>query len=270
MFIPDKGKVFIQADSSQAEARVVAVLSEDYELLKAFDEIDIHRRTAGLIFGYVKDLILSNTRLKIVDELDKDGPERFCGKKTRHAGNYDMKKRRFMTEFNTDAQKFGIPMTISEWRAGQMLDIFHAASPRLHGVFHRDIQDAINSSRVLIDPFGGVRVFNGRLDEDIYKEAYANIPQRTVAHLVQGAAIRIDEEVADDKEVCFISENHDSLLMQVPATNWEPYAKLMKKHMTTPIDFGLYCTLKRDYKLTIPCDIELSDTNYSEMRKVKV
>ena len=270
MFIPDKGKVFIQADSSQAEARVVAVLAKDWELLEAFDKIDIHRRTAGLIFGYTNELNLRNENAGIIDLLEKDGPERFTGKKTRHAGNYNMGKRRFMTEFNTDAQKFEINMSISEWRAGQMLDLFHAASPKIRNVFHAEITDAIKFTRTLIDPFGGVRVFNGRMDDDLYKEGYANIPQRTVAHLVQGAGIKVWEEVKDDIEVMFISENHDALVMQVPANNWEPYALLLKKYMTAPIDFSKYCTLKRDYVLTIPCDIEMSEISYADMRKVKL
>jgi len=270
MFIPDNGTVFISADSSQAEARVVAVLSEDWELLEAFDKVDIHRRTAGLIFSYTRELILSTSHLPVVDILEKDGPERFCGKKTRHAGNYDMGKNRFMVEFNTDAQKFDINMSISEWRAGQMLDLFHAASPKIKHKFHQDIKDCLESTRAIIDPFGGIRIFNGRMDDELYKEGYANIPQRTVAHLVQGAAIKIDEELNGDKAVMWLSENHDSLIMQVPAANWEPYARLMKKHFVAPIDFSIHCSLKRDYTLVIPCDIEFSDTNYADMHKVKI
>lgn len=270
MFVVDEGKVFIQADGSQLQARVVAVLAEDWELLAAFDTVDIHRRTAGLAFGLISHLDLRPGFIPRVDDLPKDGPERFTGKKLRHAGNFDMKKRRYMTEFNTEAQKAEIPMNISEWKAGQMLDLFHAASPKLKGVFHRDIQDALNNSRVLIDPFGGVRVFNGRLDDELYKEGYANIPQRTEAHLIQGAALAVEEELNGDLEGVFVSENHDSLLMQVPASNWQPYAKLMKKHMERPIDFNIYCTLKRDYKLVIPADIELSDSNYGDIRKVKL
>jgi uracil-DNA glycosylase family 4 len=270
MFIPDKGTIFLSADSSQAEARVVAVLSEDWELLEAFDKVDIHRRTAGLIFGYTKTLELGVKPIPVVDIMEKDGPERFCGKKTRHAANYDMGKNEFMVNFNTDTQKFDIPMSISEWRGGQMLELFHAASPRVKGKFHKDIQDCLNSTRTIIDPFGGVRVFNGRMDNQLYKEGYANIPQRTVGHLVQGAALKIDEELNGDKAVLWLSEDHDSLKMQVPANNWEPYGRLMKKHLETPIDFSTYCSLKRDYKLTIPCELELSDTNYAEMRKVKI
>jgi len=268
MFVPDPGKVFIQADSSQAEARVVAVLCEDYELLKAFDEIDIHRRTAGLVFQMVSNLILTKERVPKVDEIEKDSPERFVGKKVRHAGNYNMGKRRFMQEFNTDAQKFEIPMNISEWKAGQMLDLFHAASPRIRNVFHKSIIEVISNTRVLIDPFGGVRIFNGRLEEETFKEGFANIPQRTVSHLVQGAALKVWDEVHGE-DVQFISENHDALLMQVPANEWEKYARLLKKHMTAPIDFS-GCSLSRNFILTIPCDVEFSDTNYAELKKVRV
>ena len=270
MFIPDEGMVFLQADSSQAEARVVAILSEDWDLLAAFDKIDIHRRTAGLIMGMTKELNLQPGYIKIVDDMDKEDPARFCGKKTRHAGNYDMGSNRFMLEFNTDAQKFDIPISISSWKAGEMLKLFHAASPRIKGKFHTDIIDCLEYTRTLIDPFGGVRIFNGRMDDSTYKEGYANIPQRTVAHLVQGAALKIDEEMGEDRVAMWISENHDSLLMQVPANNWEPYGQLMKKHMQTPIDFSTYCSLKRNVILTIPADIEFSDTNYAELRKVKV
>jgi len=271
MFIADPGMVIIQCDASQAEARVVAVLAEDYELLAAFDKIDIHRRTAALMFGYTPRLELGiDFTHPIVDKLPKDGPERFTGKMIRHAGNYDMKKHRLMTEFNTNAQKFEIPMDISEWKAGQMLELFHAASPRIRGKFHADIKDAIDSSRVIIDPMGGVRIFNGRMDDSLYQEAYANIPQRTVAHLVQGAGLKIDEELNGDKTFMWAEEKHDALCLQAPANNWEPYARLMKKHMETPIDFSTYCTLKRDIKLIIPCEVEISRTNYASFEKVKL
>jgi len=181
-----------------------------------------------------------------------------------------MGKNRFMVEFNTDAQKFDIAMSISEWRAGQMLDLFHAASPLIRGKFHFDIQECLKNTRTIIDPFGGVRIFNGRMDEDLFKEGYANIPQRTVAHLVQRAALQIDDELNGDPAALWLSENHDSLTMQVPIDNWEPYARLMKKYFEVPIDFSTYCSLKRNYTLTIPCEIETADTNYGDFKKVRL
>lgn len=272
MFIRDAGKVIIQVDASQAEPRVVAVLSEDWELLEAFEnKVDIHRRTAGLIFGYTTRLELSSSfRNDIVDNLPKGGPERYTGKTTRNAGNYDMKKHTFMLNFNTNAQKYEIPMDVSEWKAGQMLEIFHAASPKIRGVFHRDIKAAIDSSRVLVDCSGGVRIFNGRMDDSLYQEAYANIPQRTIAHLVQGAALRIDEELNGDTNVMWAEEKHDALYLQAPENDWERYARMMKKHMEIPIDFSIYCTLKRNIKLVIPCSVEVSHTNYAEFENVEL
>lgn len=269
MLRPRKGKVFIKADSSQAEARVVAVLAKQWDLLDVFDKIDIHRRTAALVLGYTNSMVLTTDHIPYVDDLPKDGPERFCGKKTRHAGNYQMGKGRFMLEFNTDAQKFEIDINISEWKAGEMVRKFREADPRLEENFWNEIIEQIKTTRVQIDPFGGVRIFNGRMGEDLFKEAFANIPQRTVGHVVQGAALKIDDELNGDEEGYFIGEKHDELIMEVPEHNWQPYARMLKKYMEYPIDFN-HCSIKRDYILTIPCDVEISDTHYGAFRKVKL
>jgi len=58
--------------------------------------------------------------------------------------------------------------------------------------------------------------------------------------------------------------------MEVPENNWEPYAQLLKKYMEVPIDFSRYCSIKRDYILTIPCDVEISNTHYGDFQKVKL
>lgn len=271
MFIADEGMVFIQLDASQAEPRVVAVLSEDWTLLNAIQSgvVDIHRRTAALIFGYTATLQLSGACL-LADRMEKDGPERYTGKTTRNAGNYNVGKGTFMTTFNTNAQKYGINIEISEWRGGQMLELFHQASPLVKQKFHVDIQEALMNSRCLVDPYGFPRIFYAKYDEDLWKEGYANIPQRTVSHLVQGAAIMADREFDGDASVYFCSENHDALVLQAPANNWEPYARVVKRYMERPIDFHTYCSLKRNIDLVIPCDVEISETHYGALKKVKI
>lgn len=269
MLVPSKGKVLIQGDLSQAEARIVAVLAQDYVLLRAFDQIDIHRRTAALFFGILGHLDLDDKVIPVVDFMEKDGPERFTGKMFRHAGNYDMGKRRAMNEFNVNAQKYEILMSISEWKAGQFIDLFHGASPKIRGIFHADIRGAIDSGRLLINPYGRPRIFNGRYEDDLYKEAFAYIPQSTVADTTQSALIDIDDEWKSEDISYLVSENHDALVAMVPADNWEPYARFMKSKMTREIDFNTCCTLKRDIKLTIPVDIEFSDTHYGDFKKVK-
>ena len=106
-FVADDGYVFVEIDSSQAEARVVALLGTDYELLEMFGNTDVHKLTASMIFNVSVD--------RVTKEL------RFVGKTTRHAGNYGMGKAKLMQIVNTDAKKFHIDIQISEWRAGQIL-----------------------------------------------------------------------------------------------------------------------------------------------------
>jgi DNA polymerase-1 len=51
-FIPESGKLFMSADYSQVELRIMAHLSQDPGLVKAFAEgLDVHRATAAEIFG---------------------------------------------------------------------------------------------------------------------------------------------------------------------------------------------------------------------------
>lgn len=62
-FIAPPGHVLVSADYSQIELRIMAHLSEDATLLKAFAEgRDIHRATAGEIFGVAVEDVTSEQR----------------------------------------------------------------------------------------------------------------------------------------------------------------------------------------------------------------
>ena len=51
-FVPKEGYIFIQADYSQFELRLAAVLAGDQEMIDGFNrDEDIHKRTAALIYG---------------------------------------------------------------------------------------------------------------------------------------------------------------------------------------------------------------------------
>ena len=52
LFKPEKGKVFLDADYSQIELRILAHMSEDQRMINAFKEhSDIHRICASQVFG---------------------------------------------------------------------------------------------------------------------------------------------------------------------------------------------------------------------------
>lgn len=263
--VPDEGKVFVSVDKSQAEARVVAVLSKDWELLNGFDKVDIHRRTAALVFDYTDYLDLSPV-CKVADIIGKDSPERFIGKKTRHAGNYNMGKHRFMTEVTADAKKFNIDIALSEWKAGKILDKFHMASPKIREIFHNDIRREIDERRVLINPFGRFRMFFDRVGEDLYKESFAYIPQSTVHDSLTRAWIEIDSQKSD---IDWLMESHDALLFQCRLDEVVDICTLIKREFERPISFR-GCSLQRDIDLVIPSDIEIGYTNLREMTKFKL
>jgi DNA polymerase I len=62
-FVPEPGRVFLSADYSQMELRILAHFSEDPALLKAFqDGIDIHRQTAAVVFGIHPELVSPDMR----------------------------------------------------------------------------------------------------------------------------------------------------------------------------------------------------------------
>jgi DNA polymerase I len=62
-FVPAAGNIFLSADYSQMELRILAHFSQDPVLLKAFQEnIDIHRQTAGVVFGIHPELVTPEMR----------------------------------------------------------------------------------------------------------------------------------------------------------------------------------------------------------------
>ncbi len=62
-FVPAPGHVIASADYSQIELRIMAHLSEDEALLRAFTEgLDVHRATAAEVFGVAVDQVSSEQR----------------------------------------------------------------------------------------------------------------------------------------------------------------------------------------------------------------
>jgi len=267
MLEPDEGYVFLNVDLAQAEARIVAVLAEDWDLLKAFDSIDIHRRTAGLVFDMISFMDFgtpcSNPE---VDKIGKDSGERFVGKKTRHAGNYDMGPETHHKDVMAVARRSGIKLDYSEYRASRALQLFHEASPKIRGIFHRDIKHAIDTTRVLVNPYGRVRMFLDRPGEAMYREAYADIPQSTVHDTLTGAGIRIKDRIPDLR---FVAEKHDSFTVLAKCGEEIQVAKIMQEEIERPIDFT-YGSIKRSIQLIIPADFEIGYKNLKEMEKLKV
>ena len=256
MFIPYAGHSFLQMDLSQAEARVVAVLSNDTPLLQKFEAgIDVHSELAANIDGREWD----GTR--------EPEDSRFIGKTGRHSYNYGVKKTTFMLQVNTDADKFGIDLRISEWKAGQILDAVRRKHPSVEQVFHAEVQRILDECRTLYNPFGRRRVFFDRWGHELFKEGFAFIPQSTVRDQMLSFMIQVKKDYPRLARKIAV-EAHDSLLFHCPNGMLDELDAYCRKwHHNHPIDFSK-CSIARDYSLRIPCDIEVGE-NYKDLKKYK-
>jgi uracil-DNA glycosylase len=251
MYVPSPGKVFIEIDGKQAEDWVVTHLANDEEgkaqlsrtkFIKNKHGIkdDRHTLTAMMISGLGFDAI--------TDEIRQD-----YGKKPRHAGNYKMGKR-----------MLSLLAQISEWRAAQCLQIFHAANPHIEHVFWEEIIQALrDNDQILYSPHGRRRQFFERWGEDLFKEAFSYIPQATVSDHTKFAAMRTE---ARAPWIEILMESHDSFLAEIPKDRIDEAVKIMTEEYEVPIDFSK-CSLPRG-PLIIPSEIQIGECNWKDMRKI--
>lgn len=264
MFIPDEGEIFLQADSAQAEARVVFLLADDEEALKLIDEIDYHALTASWFVGGTMDDWSKK-------KLGYEHPNRFLGKTLRHAGHLGAKKRRAATEVNTQARKYKIDLIITEHQAEIALNTFHRMQPKIRNTFHAGIEKALEGKRMLTAPLpygidaptGGKRIFYERWSDELFRQAYSYIPQRAITDNTKASALRIKQIFPTIK---IILESHDSLLFSIKKSEVREKSRIIKQEMERPISFARCSIERRD--LIIPCEIEVGD-NYQELRKYK-
>lgn len=267
MFIPDPGYVFLEPDLSQAESRVVALLARDERALKLFKYgVDIHRVTYSWIaeraieffdlFLLENNDALCKEMAKQINKALKDRTEdweRQMGKKFRHAGERDMHKKR------------ASEMTgLSEWRAGKILEKFHLTNSGIRDVYFKEIRECLQeNNRILRSPFGRQRQFLNKWGEDLFREAYSELPQNVVSDQVKYAAQRTEKRIP---AMMILQESHDSYLCQVPIGIVDRCLPIIKEELEQPIDFSK-CSLPRG-ELIIPCEIGFSTLNWEKMEKI--
>lgn len=254
--IADNGYVIINMDQGQAEARVCGLLGDDEEFLTLLDTIDIHGATAARVFG-------GQTRDYDKKIVGYEKPERFIGKTSRHAYNLGIGKHELMVNVNTDARKYKINTSISEWKAGKILEVLNQMTPKIPQVFHASIQKSLSDNRRLFGTKGASRYFYADWGRDLFKEAYAFIPQQTVSDHTKYIALKIRDRRPD---IRIVVEAHDSLTMLVRTRELDATILELNEIVKEPIHFD-QCSIKRR-DLLIPWDFEVG-YNYKDLEKYK-
>ena len=156
-----------------------------------------------------------------------------------------------------------IKCRISNYRAKIAFDAVHNLSPNIKGVFHEGVQQALaENNKTLWTPFGRRREFFGKWERDLFKEAYAHLPQSTVADNTKRCMLGI-------KNVDWIEllvELHDGILAQIPENKVTECYDIIKPIFEQSIDFER-CTMKRE-PLTIPIECSIGE-NWRDLKKWK-
>ncbi len=238
LFLPDPGYKLVEADLSQAEARVVAYLTQDERLLEIFKSgKDIHTLNASRIFK------------KPYEEVTEE--ERFFGKKHCHALNYKEGPKTF-------AAMTGLPYG----EAVIIRNSFYDAAPRIQK-WHMEVESHVDKFRRMETPFGRKRQFHGRRGDDRVRKAIAYVPQSTVADLLNLALIQLDKEIKEcHLDWHLLLQVHDSMVFQVPY-------KTLIEHITLVLDRCFNIPIKiHNRTLLIPYDVKVG-MDWGHMEEVE-
>ena len=231
MYIPDEGFKLINADLSQAEARIVAYLAGEERMQRLFEEGgDVHTKNACNIFGVT------------VDKVKKS--QRQIAKALVHGANYGIGHVRFSKIVGQ-----------SEGRARELLNQYHTLYPCLQ-LWHMRVRSQVGKTRVMTTPFGRKRMFFGRWGDDLVREAIAYVPQSTVGDLLNLGIIRSWD--ARPPEWKYLMQNHDSVVAQVPIDTPDMHIwKFFKHYYEIPV------MIDRKW-CKVPMDIQVGK-NWGEM-----
>jgi hypothetical protein len=182
--------------------------------------------------------------------------ERYLGKKTRHAANYDMQAGTMSAELAKEG--FFVPKDTCV----TILQKFHSVEPNIRGVFHQWVQEQVKTHRRLTTPLGRTRDFFGvhpmRDNGKLFREAYSYIPQSTVGDNTGLAVLYIEEHCPG----LFIQEVHDSVLLEVE----DEVESILQAVRLLQRAFHRIIRFQNGFELEIPIEFEFG---YSLSRMTK-
>ncbi len=218
VFVPKDGCIFMDADYSQIELRVLASLADDPELIRAYSEhADIHRSTASLVFHIPYDE---------VTELDR-----------RKA-----KAVNFGIVYGISAFGLGEDLKISPKEAKIYIEDYFKTYPKIKEYLDKQVSDAketgyittyynrrrpvpeLNSSNFMQRSFGERVAMNSPI-------------QGTAADIIKIAMIRVHNRLKNEGlKSKLILQVHDELLLEVPGDEEEKARTILSEEMIKATD----------------------------------
>ncbi len=216
-FVPSPGNLFLDADYSQIEIRIMAHLSKDPELIAAFnEEADIHTRTASRIYG--------------VDEKDVSREMRSAAKTINFGVMYGQGPRAL-------SQQLRIPFEEAKRFIGEYFEKYPGIGDFIEAA--KDFARKNGYSETLLGrrrPLPDINSENGRFRSFSERIAVNTPIQGTAADLIKVAMIEIDREMAGrGLESRMILQVHDELVFDVVPAEMDGMKDLVRMKMESAI-----------------------------------
>lgn len=250
------GKILVQVDQAGAEALVVAYLCRNGNFRQLFlNGIKSHVFVAMHLFceqweelmqcrldNYVNAPIAELKKLPRWKELERwikesdkwPANKRYyhIAKMVCHASNYGMKAPTFRLNV---LEKSEGKINLSLKEAQTYLTTYHSLFPEIQE-WHAATVFELRKNRVLRNLFGFPRVFTGPEGDDLYKEAYAFVPQSTVGTITNMCITECQQRCEIDPifleaAVDMLQNNHDSCLLQCNVGTENRIYPEIQKHM---------------------------------------
>ena len=221
VFKPEEGKVYIDADYSQIELRVLAHISEDKHMIEAFkNNEDIHKQAASKVFKTPIDEVTKEQRSNakavnfgIVYGISDFGLAEQLGISRKRAKQYIDE---YLTEY-AGIKEFMENIIEKTKEKGYVETLFH----------RRRYVPELNSKNYMVRQFGNRVAMNTPI-------------QGTAADIMKIAMINVYKELKKrGLEAKIILQVHDEMMIEAPESEKEEVKDIMKKEMESAIQLKI-------------------------------
>ena len=221
LFVPEDGYVFVDADYSQIELRIMAAMSGDENLIKAYkNKVDIHRLTASEVFHVPFDEVTSELRSSA-------------------------KAVNFGIIYGISSFGLGQGLNISRKEAEQYIAKYFETYPVIKEFLDKMVEEGRNNGMVRT-VFGRVRPIPEISSTNFMQRSFGeriamNSPiQGTAADIMKIAMLRVEKRLNEETENSrMILQIHDELLVEAALSEQDKVARILKEEMESAVNLAV-------------------------------
>ncbi len=229
VFYPKKGYLFVDSDYSQIELRVLAHLSEDEQLIKAYQQNeDIHRITASQVFHVPFEEVtpLQRRNAKAVN---------------------------FGIVYGISSFGLSQDLSISKKEAAEYMERYFETYPGIKVFLNKTVEEA-KEKGFIRTMFGRIRPIPELSSSNFMQRSFGervamNSPiQGTAADIIKIAMIRVHDRLIKEKlNSRLILQVHDELLVETAEEEKEQVAAILKEEMQGAADLSVSLEIDTEF-----------------------